>query len=434
MPLRRSRMALLVGVLSCLIEGSCQTASSGRSGSLHPGGPHPGANVLRADRTPRGRPAPTALEPVVLVAGRPGGIRPSILFRRGLVALAQNRPGQARYFFDRIVTLFPKWHSAATARYNAAVATERLGAFVEAARRYNIYARAIASAREKAVARLRRGYCLLRARRFSAAIEVLRFLENQSDLTPQERLEASIYQARALLAQKRPEQADKVLRRGQWLTKVAGSSGGVRAMAAQVAFLLGRTAEIEMDQIVLSACDRPFGRLLFDKGALLDQARKRYYRVVRFGEPVWSSAALDRVGAMIEAFYWAVVRAPLPQFTPVLFYDGSSGRWKHLAIWRQRVAYERFIVRRLRSSVKTALEIYERRVGSAGLASRWLAGARDRIRTLHRLVKELRGQRLGAGRPCRRVRNFKPHRMTGDPLWSHGCQDRFLPFVIKPPL
>ncbi|MCD6497264.1 MAG: hypothetical protein J7M25_03040 [Deltaproteobacteria bacterium] len=425
---------LVAVALSLCVCVSCQTAASGRGVSGPSRVMRPIHSGSRTDRAPRVRPAVTSLEPVLLVAGRPGAIRPSLLFHRGLDALAKNRPEQARRLFDRIVALFPWWRSAPVARYNAAVASERLGAFLDAARRYHVYVRTSRSPRDAAIAQLRRGYCLLRARRFSVAVRVLRVLEHQAELVPKERLEAILYQARALLAQKKSKEAQSVLHRGLWLTKVAASSASVRPLAAQAAFLLGRATEIEMNEVTLSPCHRPFGSILFRKGALLDRARRRYYQVLAFGVPVWSSSALNRVGIMIESFYWAVMRGLLPRFSPILFYDGASGRWKHLGIQKQRAVYARYIVRRLRSSVRTALSIYEHRVEAADLAPRWLAAARTRIRTLHKRVRDLQGLHFGAGRICPQEPDSSPRRVTRDPLWPTGCPDRFVPFLVRPPV
>jgi cellulose synthase operon protein C len=84
------------------------------------------------------------------------------------------------------------------------------------------------------------------------------------------------------------------------------------APAAEARYYQGELLYRKYDRISLAVGPRALGRTLKQKMKLLDQASVIYLDVVSYREPQWATAALYRIGAVMEEFARSLREAPAP--------------------------------------------------------------------------------------------------------------------------
>jgi tetratricopeptide (TPR) repeat protein len=93
-------------------------------------------------------------------------------------------------------------------------------------------------------------------------------------------------------------------------------SGGERksqvAFAAEARYYQGELIYRKYDRISLDVKPRALDKALKQKMKMLDEASVIYLQVVEYGDPQWATAALYRIGAVMEEFAKSLREAPVP--------------------------------------------------------------------------------------------------------------------------
>jgi TolA-binding protein len=103
---------------------------------------------------------------------------------------------------------------------------------------------------------------------------------------------------------------DEVIAR--WKRAPASARKAQAAAAAEARYYQGELVYRKYDRISLDVRPRALRRTLAQKMKLLDQAQVVYLDVVDFRDPQWATAALYRIGAVMEEFARSLREAPTP--------------------------------------------------------------------------------------------------------------------------
>jgi TolA-binding protein len=98
----------------------------------------------------------------------------------------------------------------------------------------------------------------------------------------------------------------------RWKRASAGERRAQVGAAAEARYYEGELLYRKYDRISLDVRPRLLGRTLKQKMKLLDQASVIYLDVVEYRDPQWATAALYRIGAVMEAFARSLREAPAP--------------------------------------------------------------------------------------------------------------------------
>jgi TolA-binding protein len=363
----------------------------------------PRSQTRRPRKPPRNVTVNT-METVQIVAGGKGkeaeAFTASELFAAGLKAYWEKQYSKAAVLFERLVKFFPRSPHAPSAHFNRALSLEKAKQFEQAAKLYRSYLKRSLPTKDRLEGIKRLATVLYKARAFRAAARVFEDLAADPHIRTAEQLEATLQQGRSLVRGGALDRAEKVLRGARRLYALArkGTKPPKAAVGARIAFLLAEVISARMKKIQLRLPPEKIGKDLFRKAQLFKKASRRYLAVSHFKAPVWTAAALVGMGQMCEMFFWDVVRAPVPRFDSVRYFDKKSGKWKEISAHRLRADYARKVKRKLRWVLKSALDLYRsaiQRLRYEGMDSHWIEKGATQIRTVKRLLAKLDQLKLG---------------------------------------
>jgi hypothetical protein len=98
----------------------------------------------------------------------------------------------------------------------------------------------------------------------------------------------------------------------RWKRSTPGERRVQVAAAAESRYYQGELIYRRYDRISLDVRPRALGRTLKQKMKLLDEASVIYLDVVEYRDPEWATAALYRIGAVMEEFARSLREAPTP--------------------------------------------------------------------------------------------------------------------------
>ncbi len=357
-----------------------------------------GSKRPRATQGPKGHAVPVELDPARIDATHDRVLVPRDLFERGLAALRKKHFEKAASIFASIPRLFPGWAGRWSALFNEAVAREGARQYPTAAKRYHQVALHSPDPAERLDAAIRRAVCLGRSGRKRIALSLLKRILADSNTDDAHFMDAACAQARILIAEKRFDEADRVLERALQLARLSATPQRLAPKAARCAYWYGRSAEERMKAVALTLPVRRLEASLLEKSNLFTKARKRYIKVLDHRHPGWAALALERLAAMFESYFWAVVKAPLPPFGPVLYYDGKRRAWRTLSPRLVMDRYRRRLKRNLGSAMRLAIRIYRKQLAdlaTAGWSEAILEPAKRRMDRFARLVQRLPNMPVG---------------------------------------
>jgi TolA-binding protein len=98
----------------------------------------------------------------------------------------------------------------------------------------------------------------------------------------------------------------------RWKRAPAAEKRAQLAAAAEARYFQGELIYRKYDRISLDVRPRALGRTLKQKMKLLDEASTIYLDVVEYRDPEWATAALYRIGSVMEGFARSLREAPTP--------------------------------------------------------------------------------------------------------------------------
>ena len=198
-------------------------------------------------------------------------------FNAGVLRQALAQPKRAIDHYQAYASRYRRTkRDAEEVAFRVAVVREEAGDFGKAERDYGEYLRAYPRGAHTLEALMRAGRCAFR----------------QKQLTRAER------------------RFDEVVKR--WKRTSGAERRAQISAAAEARYYQGELLYRKFDRVSLDVRPRALGRTLKHKMKLLDEASVVYLDVVDYRDPQWATAALYRIGAVMEAFARSLREAPTP--------------------------------------------------------------------------------------------------------------------------
>lgn len=286
------------------------------SGCVHLRGPAPGTDV---DPKP-----PLYIQPLHVVGGGDtltglDGYDGDDLFRLGFEAYREGDHERAAALYERMLDEFPDHPDCLPATWNLALASEKLGALVDAVEGYEDYAALVepTSDLDAALSRIRAATLLQHLGEFAASSVPLEIAARSEELEVQERWEVRILQVMVQAAEGDFEHAESELNRVRREIKRTSLRGNelFPYQSAMVWYQAGQLYRMRAEAIVLEDVD-DLDRLdadLGEKAGLLLEARQHLKRCLTHRVAAWSGPAALALGAVYEDFRTDLLAAPRPE-------------------------------------------------------------------------------------------------------------------------
>lgn len=322
------------------------------------------------------------------------------LFQRGLKAIKRKDWDRAILEFERLVKFFPKSLNVPPAVFNIGVIHEKNKSYEKAKQSYMRYLKMQISGKDRIEVLYRVAWVSFLQKEYKKAIEMLEKLVSEKEVSEGERIEANILRGRSLIKTGRLDSAEQVLVSSLRLFHLYENGEAVleRRLGARLAFYLARIPHEKMNETELVLPAETMSQKLAVKAKFFKDARNGYFKVLKFGCPGWSSLALREVIQLLEDFVWSIVRAPVPTFEDVRFFDGKTQKWKVISSERLREAYIDNIRNRLKFVLLGAMKSYrtnEEKTIGMGLDDFWKKDARKLLSRLRVLLDMLPSLRFG---------------------------------------
>ena len=304
------------------------------------------------------------------------------------LALAQMKRGayeSAVEGFDGLVAVYPESGYVSASLYNAGLCLQRLERWSEATTRYERLLDMRPGSRDTKHTRFQLAFLYIETERFEEAFEVADLLIGHTGLSSDERSEVMARRAEALLGQGKLDAAAEAAQEALRFSRTRSRETRIRDpfFVASASYTFAETLRLRSERIQILVAEVGAQRVVLERrAALLLDAQRAYFDTIRLTEPYWASAAGYRIGAMYDAFWFAITNAPIP---PPTFEMSET----ELALYRRE--YRQRIAELAQPLVQHAIRYWEltlSMVGRTGVRSEWtdrirrgLERARMRLRT-----------------------------------------------------
>ncbi len=233
-------------------------------------------------------------------------------------ALAMMKAGEARQAaasFDAIVEAYPDSRYVSASLYNAGLCLQRLAAWDHAAVRYERLLQRRPDSPDVRHAKFQLAFLHVETERFDEALAYSIELLNDAALTRAERIELLARRAQAELGLGQlPPAADSAR---QALALYRARDEVTRTddpfFAAAASFTLAETVRMRSEQVDIPEAEVERQHAALERrAALLLQAQSIYFTTIELTDAYWASASGYRIGAMYDALWSAIERAPVP--------------------------------------------------------------------------------------------------------------------------
>jgi len=359
-------------------------------------------NAYSHDRSEKPLVPMEPIQIVGLVDERKGGVFTStVLFEKGLAAFRKRKFDAAVGFFKRLLKFFPESRNVPPAIFNIGVCHERRSRYEDAVNFYKQYLKQQISDEDRAKALFRLAQVLFNRQNYRSVVEVLKEPILAKVLEPEKQLEADILKGRSLLKMGRLDQADSVFVSASRLYDLynQGEVPLEDSLGARLSFYVAKIPHKKMNKTKLETTPNARGRGFAQKAGYFKKAKTGYFKVLEHGDSAWSSVALKEVITLLEDFVWSVIRAPLPHFQAVRFFDKESREWRVLLADKLRETYLKKLKKKLRLVILRAIESYKRNENltkGLGLGEFWKEDAQKLLARLRRLVDVLPSLQFGS--------------------------------------
>ena len=290
LPCRLVGVALL---LVPLIVGACTTA--GRRPPVQPGG-----MTIRTE--------------VDLLVGM-ASYTDEDLLRLGEEAFDQHLFDRAYLLYRRCLDEFPDTPQRRAVEFNAGLAAEKTGRWVEAIDLFETLLRGPSNDDERVTLRFRLVDCTVQAGRWEDAREHINWLLRRADTSAVDRFELLVKRAWVDAAGGNPDKGKDELRRlvGQYRFD-RGRSYGAR-QGAMAWYHLGEVHRLIAEDSPLLHVDDPIQarKELNDKAIHILEAQEAYLQTIRIGDREWIPRAGWRLGGLYEQFREDILVSPFPE-------------------------------------------------------------------------------------------------------------------------
>jgi tetratricopeptide (TPR) repeat protein len=217
--------------------------------------------------------------------------------------------------YARVVGEFPTSAYVSPAFYNAGLCLQRLGRSEDAVETFERLLRALPGSPDATHARFQLARLYVELERWDAAVATADRLLAARELSPDERMEAMGRRAQALLGAGKLDPARRQARDALRYQRSGSDEGFVRddSFAALANFVLAEALRQEAEAIHIPPGGVDVQRPVLERRAqLVLDAQREYFNTIGYKHAEWAAAAGYRIGEMYDAFWTAILQAPVP--------------------------------------------------------------------------------------------------------------------------
>jgi tetratricopeptide (TPR) repeat protein len=312
------------------------------------------------------------------------------LFKEATGLLNRGECPDAVQGYDRIVAEFAGSVFASPALYNAGLCLQRMEQPTEAVARFERLVETQPDSPDINHAHFQLAKLYVALSRWDDAIASADRLLATEGLSPDERIEAMARRAQALLGDARFEDAERQARTALGYYRSGSEKGFVRddQFAAAANFVLAETQRQQAHAIQIPEGGIEAQRPVLERRAqLVLEAQREYFNTIGFQQPKWAAASGYRIGEMYDAFWHAILRAPVPPPRRALSET-------QMPIYEEE--YRKELQRLIRPLIRHAIRYWEltlMMVERTGVDTDWGARIRDDLeRARDRLLEQPEGE------------------------------------------
>lgn len=311
------------------------------------------------------------------------------LFREATTLLNRGECRGAVQGYDRLVSEFPSSVYASPALYNAGLCLQRLDRPEQAVERFERLVRTMPESPDVVHAHFQLAKLRLDLERWEGAVEAAEWLLAREELAPDGRLEAMTRRAQALLGAGRLEDADRQARTALGYYRSGSEKGFVRDnhFAAGANYVLAETMRRRAADIQIPPggveTQRP---VLEQRAQLVLDAQREYFNTIGYKDAAWAAVSGYRIGEMYDAFWEAIMRAPVPP-------PRREVSEKLMPVYREE--YRKELARLVKPLIRHAIRYWEltlMMVERTGVDTQWGRRIREDLeRARQRLLEQPEG-------------------------------------------
>ena len=237
------------------------------------------------------------------------------LFMHATDLLNHQQCAEAVVLYDRVVREFPASGYVSPALYNSGLCLEEAGDLEGSAQHFRDLISKIPDNLDVKHAHFMLSNVLIRLEHWDEAIAVATELLAREDLDSDERVEAMARRAQAYFGAHKYDEAEHESRATitYFRTRPEGEAASDDFYIAAANFVLSEVISIRANSIEIpQGTTEEQHDVLERRARLVLNAQSEYFNTMRYGNAHWSGAAGYRVGALYDAFWTAIDRAPAP--------------------------------------------------------------------------------------------------------------------------
>ncbi len=335
----------------------------------------PSLALLVATSCALGSASRRAPDPIAAIESEVAGFNEEELFACGTAAYQAGDFTRAAVCFSLLADRGPDGPHFYDAQYNAGVAYESLGAWQLALDRYQPLLQVPTPPKGLDVL-WRVTTSLYQLGRYDEAIAVLEPVANDEAMRSIDRIHAQTHAGVCKVELGELTAAESDFRKALALYRRSQDKDRIETyFPSQAQFFLGEIYRLYFSEAALDMTDdaEKVGEQLEYKAQLLLSAQGHYLRTLRLGNPHWSTAAGQRVGALYEDLYDEMMEAPVPSSL-----DAD-----------QADLYRAMLRRKVRVLVQKAISVYERTLSAAertGVSSAFIDQTRESLERMKQVL------------------------------------------------
>lgn len=275
------------------------------------------------------------------------------LFQAAVREMRAERCERAVTLYDRVVEEFPSSRYRSPALYNAGLCLKEAEQWGDAAARFERLVRELPTSSDVKHATFQLAELYLEMEAWDRGVQTADRLLARDDLSSDERVEAMARRAQHLLGAERIEDAAQQARSALSWARTRRGNERVRDVyfTAAANYVLAETLRLQAAAMTPPegsvAVQRP---VLEARAAVILRAQRTYFDTMRHTHAEWAAAAGYRIGEMYEAFWDAIMSAPVPP---------PQGELPESDLPRYREEYREYLARLVKPLIRHSIRFWE---------------------------------------------------------------------------
>ena len=323
------------------------------------------------------------MEPILVAGkeGKDGSVSSRVfdareLFHTGQTAFEKKAFEACDEAYGELIARFPQSKYFQSALYNRGLCAEGLKAHLRAIELFDAHIQGAKTLEDQRDGEIRKGFNLIEAEQYGAALELYDKLLEAKDLGLLDRAECFLRKGVALNRSKKRVEAERSLEAAKNFVR-QGADGIVQGndLFAEAHFRRGEIYQDMCHEIQLKLPLETMKTDLEEKVRLFRQSQRSYLDALNVRESYWATASGMKLGELYEQFYDDVVAAQFPEE-----FDEST-----------RGVYFSELQEQLQPLLEQSLSIYEKNLSMSlrlGTENEWVRETQKRLMRLKQILEE----------------------------------------------